>query len=248
MTSDWTRLRHALGRTVRDGSADDLLALLARPLPYTLRPVLVGSALELQSWVGTDLALAADRLAWLQEIGFSFEAGIPPAALAAAAPAEDLDLVRSLAAARGWTITRDGEDGLRLGVAGELDEPPLAVRAYGGGLVIERPLTLLPLPGPSQAVRWATAHAALSLNGALRAARVSVRDPSALTLSVEARLPPTNLDEDEAALLLDGVRHAARHGAGIFDCLRHPAVAAEYGAAHNLPTAAVGQQPGRSER
>jgi len=232
MTSDWTLFRHAVGRTVGDASADDLLALLARPFPYTLRPALAGSALEMHGWVGADLPLAADRLAWLRAIGPSFEA-FEPAALAAAAAAEDLDLVRSLAAVRGWTISRDDENGLRLDIPGELDEPPLAVRAADGGLVVERPLTLLPLPGPSPVVRWATAHAALRLNGVLRAARVRVRDPRSLILGVEARLPPAGLDEDEAALLLDGVRHAARHGAGVFDCLRHPAVAAEYGAAHN---------------
>jgi hypothetical protein len=232
MTGDWSFFRLAMGRTVDDASADDLLALLARPFPYTLRAALVGSALQLHGWVGADLALAADRLAWLREIGSSFEA-FPPAALATDAAAEDLDLVRALAVARGWAITRDGQDELRLGVPGELDEPPLSVRAADGGLVVERPLTLLPLREPSPMVRWATAHAALRLNGALRAARVRVSDPRSLTLAVETRLPPARLDEDEATLLLDGVRHAARHGVAVFDCLRHPAVAAEYGAAHN---------------
>jgi hypothetical protein len=85
-------------------------------------------------------------------------------------------------------------------------------------------------------VRRATAHAALRANASVRGARLAVRDVLALTLASEARLPAGDVDEDEAGLLVDGVRHAGRTCAAMFGCLRNPAVAAEYGAAHNLPT------------
>ena len=84
-------------------------------------------------------------------------------------------------------------------------------------------------------MRLAVAHAALVLNGHVRAARLAVRDPQALTFAVEFRVSHEDALEDA----LEGVRHAAAYATGVLDCLRHPAVAREYATAHNLPAPLV---------
>jgi hypothetical protein len=158
-----------------------------------------------------------------------------------------LKTARALATRWGWQQLEGDGPALRFAVPGEHDLPPLTLAAEADGLHVVRPLPLLPARDAAPAVRAAVAHAALVLNGTVDAARVAVRDPRALTIAVESRLPAADPDEDEAACMLEGVRRAAAHAASVLDCLSVPAVARVYATAHSLPGPEADREPHEKE-
>jgi hypothetical protein len=245
-TSDW-HVQHApAGPSWRTLGPEPLLALLGRTLPYNVRYALAADALVALAMVhAIDPGLVARRAPWLATVlaaaaGAAF-APLPPAVAPTAAPGVDdlLTTVLGIAVAKGWKALDGDGPGRQLAVPGEHSLPPLALVPTAGGLRIERPLPLLAVRDAEPSVQAAVAHGTLVLNGLLRGARVVVHDPRSLTFAVEAYLPVDghheDETEDEAEAALEAVRHGAPYAAGVLDCLRNPAVARIYAAAHNLP-------------
>lgn len=236
MKPDRSTFTAPTGLERRTLGADTLLRLLAWPLPYNVRYTVAGD---------TILALATAPHGWRHAAWLAAETRAaasttstaimrhPHASEDAEAPLETL---RNVATASGWTTLDPEAPGLRLAVPGEHGLPPIAVSDGAHGLHVERPLPLLPQRDPAECVRMAILHAALVLNGALGAARLTVRDPRLLTFTVESRLLPGDVDQDEAADTLADVRRGAPRAAAVLDCLGNPAVARLYAIAHNLPT------------
>lgn len=247
-----TRVRAELGAVHSDGwgGADGLLALLASHPPYNLRVAAARGTLAVLAAIPPLPGLDAQRRLWLTALALSAaaslhaparETGESPARQGAASSAR-LEMVRWVAAGKGWGTLAGSDAELRLAIDGELDYPPIGVRPFGEDVLIERPLPLLPLRKASATIRLACAHAALALNDTMLFARVAARDPSALSFAVENRLPH-DADEDEADYFLEAVRHGARYAHAVLACLRNEAVAVEYATARNLPDPKMDREP-----
>ena len=221
-----------------------LLDLLAHSLPYNLRYTLAGEAVVLLGTVPVVHGLVERRDPWLRAAAAAGKPGASDGATPEDATdfADFMEPVRWAAGTNGWTELDGDGPTLRFAPPGQRDLPPLAVTPGAGGLRIERPLPLLPARDAAPVVRVAVAHAVLVLNG-LAHARVLVRDPRALTVSVESHLPLAGLDEDEVACVLDEVAETAPRAAGVLECVRNPAVARAYATAHNLPQSASDREP-----
>jgi hypothetical protein len=224
-------LRRAAGAAWRALDTGRLLGHLAEPAPYDIRFAAAGDALVLAASLPPLPEVVAARLPWLE----AALGGVPVPEHDDADPAPTLEVVRWVAARRHWVSNPTADGALRLAVPGEPELPPLLVSAAGGEVLVQRPVTHLPVHDPGTAVRAATAHAALQVNARLLFARLAIPDPRGLTAAVECRLPAGEEPlEDEIETVLDAVRHGARHAAGVLDPLRHPACASEYVRAHNL--------------
>jgi hypothetical protein len=237
-----TRVSAETGANQSDWSADRLLSLLEKHLPYNLRPTAAGGRLAMMAAIPPMPGLDDRRRLWLTTLTLSTAASLhvpehqsgEGRACPEGTGRERLDMVCWLAAGKGWRALGDTDAEVRLAVEGEPDYPPICVRPFGADLLIERPLPLLPLRAASARLRVASVHAALALNRRLLFARVATPDRAALTFAVENRLP-ADADEDEAEYFLEAVRHGARHAHAVLGCLRNEAVAVEYATARNLP-------------
>jgi len=214
--------------------SERLLELLGRPLPHNARFMTDAGTLFLTATLPAACDPAGERAAWLEALLEAAGSGLRHEA-AGGAWTDDLEeMVRWIAAGKGWVV-RDGEGrAVRLAVPAEPDMPPLAVSPVPGGLLVERALPLLPVRQAAPVVRAAFAHALCRLNRVLVFARARVHDPTALTVGVESQLA-AGADEDEVEHALEGVRHGARHATGVLECVRHRAVAEELAIALDLP-------------
>jgi hypothetical protein len=245
-TAAWRTVCAPTGLDWRRLGAERLLALLGRRLPYNLRYTVDGEALAVVGAVPLQGDVPSRRAPWLAAAVRAAAAGAeaplaPPQATRPGREEELLDMVRWLTAGMGWRWLEHDGAALRFAVPGEPDLPPLAIVPRADHLHVERPLPLLPARDAAAAVRAAVAHGVLVLHGSVQA-RVAVRDPAALTLAVETSLPAADLEEDEVACVLEGVRRAAARATAVLDCLRHPAVARVYATAHSLPAPAAARE------
>ncbi len=247
-----TRVRAETGANRSDWSADRLLTLLEGHPPYNLRLSAARDTLTVLAAIPPVPGLDDRRRLWLTALALSAAAALYPPDLesgdeqarADATGSEQLEMVRWVAAGKGWRALAGTGAEVRLAIDGEPDYPPIGVRAFGDDVLIERPLPLLPARSASATMRLASAHAALALNDSMLFARIAARDAAALSFAVENRLPPDS-DEDEADYFLEAVRHGARYAHAVLGCLRNEAVAVEYAIARNLPDPNADREPHR---
>jgi hypothetical protein len=249
----------------RDLEDERLLALAGQALPYNLRPTVAGDALAMMvsvvpvdevetrraKWLETEVvraaaAVSAQRAYEMRAISFpplsSDEIADAPAGSWGAVG----EAVQWIAASKGWKPAEATSPSLRYTIPGEIDLPPLVVTVREEGVLVERPVPVLPARNAGAEVRAATVHAVLRLNATMLCARVAVRDAAALVAVVESQLPADEADEDEIECALESVRNGTRRATVVLECLRNPAVAADYAIAHDLPVATGVREPRRS--
>jgi hypothetical protein len=215
----------------------EILALLAQPHAYNLRVALDGDVLAVCAWLPQLPALQERRRSWLVSEVLETAARLgdvrapraqedAPAAVAASL----LESLGRVAERAGATAQPAGSASLR--IESELQENAVVFgTASAEGLLLRGALGT-PVAG-SPWLRAARAHACLLLNGRLVFARVAPLDLEAEAFAVETRLP-VDLDEDELACALEGVRWGLREAERTLRCLGSERVAAEYAEANEL--------------
>jgi hypothetical protein len=222
----------------RELAANELARQVAAPHPSSLRPARVGAEL----WILAPLAwpvpeeLLARRRGELVEhveaarlrMARGDHGGV--ARPRPAPPAPDVRAtVRSVALGRHWSVLGDEPLELDPGDAG----PVLRLDGWGEAVVLRADATPPLQRAPEPQCAFLLGVAALGLNARFAAARLRLADAERMSFDAESVLPPEP-SEDEVALALDGVRHAAREARTTLACLAHPAVARAYAAALDL--------------